>query len=479
MQPEPFTPQQQVFIRSYAKHLEAGNAAVFAGAGLSRAAGFVDWKDLLKDVARDLGLDVNRELDLVALAQFNVNYRQNRSQLNEAIIDNFFKQAKPTSNHYLLARMPIQTIWTTNYDQLIERAFEEAGKVVDVKLTTEDFGWQRARDVILYKMHGDVRQPQLAVLTKDDYESYEKDHPLFVENLKLDLVTKTFLFLGLSFTDPNMEYILGRVRMLLGKNAHQHFAIMKDPDSSDTYGRQRLEFWKADLRRFGVETVAIKEYSEVEKLLAAVSMTVNRRNVFVAGSSREFAADTAAPRSDSEKLGRLLGQRLIETESNLVSGFGVGIGEQCVLGALRALYSINDDARKRVIVRPFPTALVEEQEQRARNTRTRWDLISRAGTVVFIAGNKIDSENKLRVSQGVLEEFGIAKELQRFIIPVAVTGYAAAEIWKEVTQNPDLFYPGMDVKDHLQRLADPALSVADLAETVLQMVQMAAQARES
>ena len=47
------------FIREYLKAINENYAAVFAGAGLSRSAGYVDWKELLSDLADDIGLDIN------------------------------------------------------------------------------------------------------------------------------------------------------------------------------------------------------------------------------------------------------------------------------------------------------------------------------------------------------------------------------------------------------------------------------------
>lgn len=79
-------------------------------------------------------------------------------------------------------------------------------------------------------MHGCVTQPQDAVLTKDDYESYERKRSLFVESLKGHLITKTFLFIGFSFLDPNTDYVLSRIRVLLGKNRRRHFCIMLEPN---------------------------------------------------------------------------------------------------------------------------------------------------------------------------------------------------------------------------------------------------------
>jgi hypothetical protein len=476
MKSDLLTPDQQRFVRAYSEHVKKGDAALFAGAGLSCSAGFVDWRDLLRDAAAVIGLDIGREQDLVSVAQYYVN-SHTRSALNAAIFANFLQRVETTRNHYLLARMPIQTIWTTNYDHLIEKAFKEAGKTVSVKLDKEDFALRSVGDLTLYKMHGDAKRPDRAVLTQQDYENYEGAHPLFLDNLKIDLVSKTFLFIGFSLTDPNFEYVLSRIRILLGNDSRQHFALFKDPEGCDPYEMHRLALWKDNLRHYNIEIVPISEYSDVEHLLSALLNFTNRENVFVSGSSMEFGGDLEGPPPVGDKsgyaLGRLLGKLLIEKGYNLVSGFGSGIGEQCVLGSLRALYTINDDARKRVIVRPFPTALRQGEDQRRRNTRTREDLISRAGAVVFISGNQVDSEKGIIPSSGVLEEFDIASKLQRFIIPVAATGHAAEVIWKTVESDRERFYPGMDVSEHLTNLADRNRSIEDLADTVLQMLQLA------
>ena len=66
--------KKDIFIRKYLQSIRSGNAAIFAGAGLSKSAGFVDWATLLKDVAEELGLDSKREVgNLPELAQFYFN----------------------------------------------------------------------------------------------------------------------------------------------------------------------------------------------------------------------------------------------------------------------------------------------------------------------------------------------------------------------------------------------------------------------
>src|SRR5271170_2610894 len=116
MRPDPIAS----FIETYVEALRVQNAAIFAGAGLSIPAGLVNWKELLRGVANDIGLDVDREEDLVTVAQFHVNERGGRHRINQALIHQFAARSQSTDNHRLLASLPIKTYWTTNYDSLIE-----------------------------------------------------------------------------------------------------------------------------------------------------------------------------------------------------------------------------------------------------------------------------------------------------------------------------------------------------------------------
>ena len=135
------------FLTKYLRELEEGNAAVFIGAGMSVSAGYVDWAKLLSPLAREIGLDIDRETDFVSLAQFYVNAKGGRGSINQQIIDMVPALPRPSENHNLLARLPLETYWTTNYDQLIETALRNAGRVPDVKYTVEQLATtKRNRD---------------------------------------------------------------------------------------------------------------------------------------------------------------------------------------------------------------------------------------------------------------------------------------------------------------------------------------------
>lgn len=292
------TSEQRRFIQRYAQALNSGDVALFAGAGLSRSAGFVDWKGLLRDIADDLKLDVDRETDLIAVAQYHFNSKKNRSRLNQTIIDELAHAATSTPSHTTIARLPLQTVWTTNYDQLLERSFEEAGKIVDLKLSEANLSQtRRGHDVIIYKMHGCVTQAQDAIVTKDDYEQYEQRRLLFTQSLKGDLVRKTFLFVGFSFTDPNIDYILSRVRVLLGTNTREHFCIMRclqrpprlvgKHKADYEYEQHKTKLRQDDLHRFGIETVWVDDFAHVPLLLDPLSSFIHRKSVFISGAAHD------------------------------------------------------------------------------------------------------------------------------------------------------------------------------------------------
>lgn len=454
------TADQSRFIRRYAEFMGSGDAAIFAGAGLSRTAGYVDWRSLLRDIAIELKLDIDRETDLIAIAQYHLNEKRHRGRLNQAIVEQLAGSVTLTRTHRILARLPLSTAWTTNYDHLLEHSFEDAGKIVDLKLTQENLAHtKRGRDVVLYKMHGCVTQPHEAVVTKDDYEQYEKRRSLFVESLKGDPIAKTFLFLGFSFTDPNIDYILSRVRVLLGANVREHFCLMRTPKRpARMVGRKKAEYEheqrkttlrQADLLRFGIETVWVDDYAELEPLLSALSSFIHRKAVFVSG-----AAHDPAPlgRTRLDGLAREIGTRLIGDGYNLVSGFGVGLGEQCVIGALRALHGIPKGVDlERIVLRPFPRGT--NAEQQGQNTRHREDLIARSGVVVVLAGNR-EQAGVTGISPGVLEEVDIALREQKRVIPIGATGHAARNVWEKAVADPERYLPGLKSTKELSALGD-------------------------
>jgi Sir2- and TIR-associating SLOG family/SIR2-like domain len=470
---------KEILIDSLVSELREKNLAIFAGAGLSAGAGYVNWKQLLEPIARELQLDANRETDLVMLAQYHANVNQaNRGTLNQQLVSNFSKKFSVTPSHEILARLPISTYWTTNYDKLIERSLEDAGKTADVKHTVDQLAITRPRrDAVVYKMHGDVDFPNDAVLIRDDYEKYHVRMQPFVTALSGDLVAQTFLFLGFSFTDPNLEYILSRVRIHYAKGQRPHYCILKklDQDAGENpadfeYRQRRHQLFVQELARVGIKTTLIDSYGEITQILREVECRLKQDSVFISGAAHEYG------RWSSDEVAQFvyrLSRDLVADDRRIVSGLGLGIGSAVVVGALEQAdvegWRFDSD---RLILRAFPQSKIGPHTEDDVATKYREDMLSYAGIALFLFGNK-SVGGTIELSSGMREEFAIAKKKGLFLLPVGATGYMAEKLWKEVIAffDESSYRNGPAIKRVLQELGDSTLTLERIRECVMDILK--------
>ncbi|WP_109478226.1 SIR2 family protein [Paraburkholderia sp. C35] len=441
-----FSSEIEAFIRTFVEELINDNAAIFAGAGLSASRGYVNWKELLRGIAEGLNLDVDRETNLVALAQFHLNERRNRSELNRRIVAEFSDTREPSENHRILARLPISTYWTTNYDKLIETSLRNGGKIVDVKYDVAQLKTTLPnRDVVLYKMHGDVDHAEEAVLTKDDYEGYFRKHEPFVTALSGHLTSKTFLFLGFSFSDPNIDYVMSRVRVMLHNAPKQQYCIMrreqkaaKEKKESFAYRKHQQTFLIKDLQRIGVHTLLVDEYDDITRILGRIESDYRQRTILVSGSADDFQPWEMR---DANRFVANLSRSLIEKHYSIVTGIGLGIGPSVIAGALEPILLERLKFRQsQLIARPFPFAIEDKRERERVHEAYRQQMVDACGIAIFIFGNKRKGKETKNAS-GVLREFEVAVEKGLKVVPVGATGHAAEELWRRVDADFDVYFP--------------------------------------
>lgn len=463
------------FINDYTEQVINDNAAIFAGAGLSKVAGFVDWKGLLRSAAEELELDIEKENDLVSMAQYYVN-KNGRPGINSILGNEFLQDKEPGENHRILARLPITTYWTTNYDSLIEDALKEEGKIVDCKHCNEHLSRSYPnRNAVVYKMHGDKSNPNKAVLIKDDYDKYYREYAPFVTALCGELISKTFLFIGFSFEDPNLDYILSRMRVEYGDGvAKQHYAIFRKVNRNDyseemeyLYDLNKQKLFFEDLtKRYHIKPIVVDEYSEITEILKCIERKINSKNIFISGSAEEYGQ---WEETEAKDFIQLLSENIIARGYNIVSGFGLGVGSYVITGALNQIYMKDrkiDD--KRLLLRPFPQGIVDENTRKALWKKYREDMISHSGIAIFIYGNKKDkATGKIVDADGMYEEFEIAKNQGKLIVPIGCTGYVAERIWNELSSQFETFYRNNSPE---LRIAFEELNKKDTVENLISKV---------
>lgn len=465
------------FINDYVSKLRQGTATIFLGAGMSKAAGFVDWKGLLSDLAADLGLKIDEETDLISLAQFHKNKNNNRNRINEKIVDEFTDSDVETENHRIIARLPFNTIWTTNYDDLIEDAHLKVNKKIDVKKNVDDLFINREnRSCILYKMHGDKDQPNDAVLLKEDYEKYYYTHEPFISLLNSELISKSFLFVGFSFTDPNINYIFGRLTHRYSDKSKDHYCIMKKTSLSDwnnieekyNYEKVKQELFIKELERYRVQTILIENYSDLTSLLKEIEKRFNAHSVFISGSAYEYGDFTNL---EAQKFIHLLSKELIKSNFNVVNGFGLGVGSAIINGALDAVYAEPKKySENQLILKPFPQFRSGTKELEELWEEYRQNMISRAGISIILFGNK-ENENGTEIikADGVEKEFKIALEHGVVPIPIQYTGFAAKDIYDIISKDYSQYNMSQEIFNDISNLS---LDKDNLHESIKQIVSI-------
>lgn len=161
----------------------------------------------------------------VAAAKFERLY--GRVQLIEAIWKSLHPDdAKPGAAHREFVQLPFDTVYTTNFDLLLESAYESAKRpyrslVGDLQIPFH--GGPKMTNIV--KMHGDIRHPEHVIVTANDYDEYLDRYPVIATHLSSMLIVRTALFIGYSRTDLDFQQIQEVVRSRLGRFQRMHFVI--------------------------------------------------------------------------------------------------------------------------------------------------------------------------------------------------------------------------------------------------------------
>ncbi|WP_286951511.1 MULTISPECIES: SIR2 family protein [Brevundimonas] len=422
------------FLKEYPAALADGVGVMFVGAGMSMAAGYPSWATLLREIGEELGVSSRDIQDLAALAQWSIQESGSATRVRNVIKEQIGADHDVPPTLEVIARLPVQHIWTTNYDRLVERAFAAIDRPLDPVSGAKDLSLKPTPGAArLYKMHGSIDRLDDIVISTDDYELFRTRRGAYLPLLQAHLTSMSILFVGLSFTDPNIRHVLSLIRESFTDAPPEHFAIVRPPHQED-FGSEgefkaRLaqhNLWAKDLRRYGLIAVEIESYDEVPGLLREIERRVATRRIWISGS---WPVEGGGPGAASnyalaEDIGRLIGR----SGRDLVSGAGMLVGSAAIAGFLDALRDRGGwDLNRRLITRPFPQPLAGAAPDGSKWTMLRRELARQAGTVIFVGGAKHDGGD-LIVADGVMEEFEIAREAGVFLLPVGATGGAAAEI---------------------------------------------------
>lgn len=253
-------------IKEIVKANNENRLVIFVGAGVSKNSNIPDWKGLIKNIANTINYhekcnkcneqskacpkddcekqyDFSREEYLkIPEYYFHKISGTEKAQYYQTIVDTIKCDAKPNAIDDLIFDILPQHIITTNYDTLLEDSNSINTSLYKVIYKDRDL-LSNVSDRYLIKMHGDINDPSSIILKESDYIDYEQTHTLISTFIKSLLINSTFLFLGYSLNDNNLNLIIGWINYyckLYGVNQRPHNFLIQN-DITSQFEQLRLD----------------------------------------------------------------------------------------------------------------------------------------------------------------------------------------------------------------------------------------------
>ena len=439
----------------YINGLSNNAFSIFVGAGLSKACGLPDWQELITPYAIKLGLTDNN-LPYSRIMQYALKNKADYSFFLTKL-KNANNRCAPRAVHRLIARLNLPRIWTTNYDGILESAYEGECIPYQVVSTDDDIyqlDYQRNQ---IIKMHGSLTENKTTdiVLLESEYENYIFYRSGIYQLLQNDIRTKTFLYFGFSFDDLNIRKVVASVwnQKELGRPSFLFTVPPTQPEKQKYY-----DCWKDDLARYNIEVVELMDYAEIENFMFSLLKARFGKTILLIGKRND---------TKQNDLAFCIGEKLAKSGYKIHSGGGPNIANAMAEGAWDYLERNNIPIDDKVVFfyrfNGGSTNPCKGHISYCGNTRSevRKRMIT-SDKICLVLGDEASEET------GMEEEIQIARTKGARIIPVGCSGDFTKRHWEAEKHN---YTSGVfqDKCDAYNMLASTTCSKEQIADAVVEL----------
>jgi hypothetical protein len=270
------------------ERLEARDVVPFIGAGMSKAGGFPTWEGHLRSQGRTAGIEPEHTEALLASGQSEtviaeIEACRGRDVFTQEIRDVFSRTGEITNTTLLITELFTDTVITTNYDRLIEQAFDTGAKNAFQVINGMNALAEPATDrVSIIKLHGDIRAPGNCILSKNQYDQAYGNNEIEMTRpipklLEYYYKNGSLLFLGCSLNNDRTVQVFRAIKQKVGDIVMpQHFVIEQAPETE-----QELVDRNEYLLRLGITGIWFEkgQFEYVEGILRVARNELRYRGV--------------------------------------------------------------------------------------------------------------------------------------------------------------------------------------------------------
>lgn len=392
------------FLNIVAESILQGNMSLFLGAGSSMQYGASNWNNLINSVYK--GLKNGSNIDKAQYAELKgIDIRTEISKQTSFI--KFDPSKQDTYLNYLL-NFDYKSIWTTNYDEIVEQVLKRKFKIYKAIYKYSHFqDLSYPAGCFLFKINGSYKEPRTIIVTKEDFINYRKSHEAYLILLKRELLCHSFLFLGCSFDDDILRIcikdIINCIENSTENYATDHFAVIVEKNAD------KMDFISKDLaQHYNIKCLNVSNVLEAHKIAYGIACKVKYNSIFVSGAKKYER------HSEEENIGKRVCQNLVEafmkiTDSpfKFISGMGMSIGH-FICGTIKQK-CINKNVNRFLQMEPFPFTSSKDNQQHREN------MLNKAGIYIFLFGD-FEEFSKGKENSGMWKEYLHAKKSEENII---------------------------------------------------------------
>lgn len=253
------------FPKNFLKSIKTKECLLFIGSGISSWSGLPTWEGLLISMInflsdRGLILDEKQEIesiirkgDLLTAASL-CSSRMRRADLRDFVDDVFINpNPQPHEIHEIIVGLGPDSFITTNYDRLIEDAYQRVNESFVLFPVNNDQPIEQAKMLkhgqshFIFTPHGRVDKVDTIILSREDYRRIQFDSKAVIKSLEHLLISRPIVYLGYGLQDPDFLMIKDQIASTYQGGEREHFAIL--PDVSN----MMKQFWREN---YGINIIS-------------------------------------------------------------------------------------------------------------------------------------------------------------------------------------------------------------------------------